>query len=129
MIRLLLYIFGAKDYESCKSCETLKMQLDYANAEKKELMETLLALTKPAVVVQPVDTKILNPLQQSALTFARRRGLLEQSERIKTDVIRTSPYIAKPDDLSKGQQSSNAVTPQSIEKLENELGLVDEKPA
>jgi len=122
MIRLFLHLFKIKDYESCKSCETLKSQLDFANTEKKELLETLLLLTKPVVVTQTPEVKILNPLQQAGSTFARRRGILEDMHKKKEDTIKNSPFIAKPDDVAPKVH----ITQENISEMEKKLGLADE---
>jgi len=126
MVRLILHLLKIRDYESCKSCETLREQLTFVNAEKKELMETLLQLTKPQVVIPQEPPKLLDQIQQAKGTFARRRGLLEQAERNRTDILKTSQFIAKPDSDDK-KAPIGAVTQKSIEELESRLGLTDDK--
>lgn len=145
MIRLLLRLLNIKDYETCKSCETLresretlKQQLDLANNEKRELMNTLIQLTKPNVIVPSEEVKILEKAPQAAGTFSRRRSILENMERKKANITKTSPYIVQPypSSIAETQPSSKTlnqptqhITPQSVERLEAELGLVDEEGA
>lgn len=124
MIRLLLHVFKIRDYESCKSCETLKNQLRFVNAEKMELMETLIQLTRPKVVIPSGEPKILNPLQQAGGTFARRRSVLEDMHRKRDDTIQTSPFIANPDDVK--PEPKKHITMETIESLEKKLGFADE---
>jgi hypothetical protein len=99
-----------KDYESCKSCETLKQQLEYANMNNKQLTETLLNLIEPKIIAQPAaELKLASPV---AKTFARRKAELENAERTKKDIIANSPFIAK-----------------SVDELEKELGIEDNEKA
>lgn len=124
MVRLLLRLLGIKDFEVCKSCETLKAQLEFSNNEKRELLETLLNLTKPEVKVQSAEVKVLNPLT-TRTSFRQQRGILENMHKRKDEVMKTSPFIAKPDDSLPKEPATN-VTQQSITELENKLGLADE---
>lgn len=121
MIRLLLRLFGVRDFEVCQSCETVKAQLAISNAEKKELMETLILLMKPVVQVQQQDVKLVTPTVAHE-RFSRRRAILEDMHRVKEDVVKTSPFVAKPDD-GKPKQPAGGVSSESISALETELGL------
>lgn len=123
MVRLLLRLFGIKDFEVCASCETLKKQLEFTNAEKRELMETLVLLTKPAIQVQSSDVKLVNPTIAHE-RFSRRKSILENMHRKTDEIIKTSPFIAKSDDEL---PRKTTITPESIEDMENKLGLNDEK--
>lgn len=115
MIRLLLRLFGIKDFEVCQSCETLKQQLAFANAEKKELTETLLNILKPKTVELPVQE--LQPIAASSAIFSRRRAALEAKDREDAMILKKSTNLGRPDDRLK-----------DIESLEKELG-VEEKEA
>lgn len=114
MIRLFLRLLGIKDFEVCQSCETLKQQLAFANEEKKELTNTLLNILQPKVV-ESAPQEIV-PLIQAGGTFARRRAALETRDRESARIINESKNIGRPD---------------SIEKLEKELGVneIEEKEA
>lgn len=117
MIRLLLYLLGKNTYEPCKSCETLKQQLELVNGEKKELTATLLGLIKPKVYeAAPVE---VNPLQQNLSTFSRRRAALIAKDREAARTLSNSTYVGKPD------RQPNQVS-ESIARLEKELGVEED---
>lgn len=114
MIRLLMFLLG-KDYETCKSCNTLRQQLELANQEKKELTQTLMNLIKPKTY-EAVPTAI-NPINQASGLFSRRRAMLEAKDREEAKILAHSNNIAKPD------SDKNIVVATSIETLETELGI------
>ena len=113
MIRLLLRLLGIKDYEICQSCETLKGQLALANAEKKELTETLLRMLNPKVVEQvEVHPSQVKP---SLAIWSRRQAALEQADRERATVLARSTFKVDKSD------------PAAVEALEKEVGLLEEK--
>lgn len=112
MIRLLLRLFRIKDFEPCKSCETLKQELAFERAEKKELIETLIGIVKPKVIEAPVQE--LNPIVQTSALFSRRRAALEAKDREEAQIKRNSTILGRPDD--------------KIKDLEAEVGI-EEKEA
>ena len=86
MIRLLLRLLSIKDFEVCKSCETLKEQLSYERAEKAELTKTLLNIINPKVVeAQPQE---IQPVVQTSALFSRRRAALEIRDREEAKILR-----------------------------------------
>lgn len=110
MIRLLLRLFKIRDFEVCASCETLKQQLEYERAEKKELTATLLNIIKPKEFeAVPVE---INQIQQTSSLFSKRRAALEEKSRLEAQVLANSKHIGKSD--------------KEIEKLESELGIETE---
>jgi hypothetical protein len=120
LIRLLLRLFGIKDFEVCQSCETLKQQLSYERSEKQRLTDTLLQIISPKVVESiPVE---INPIINTSGTFARRRAALEAKDRAEAQILREKKYIGIPDDHLTKSYSNDG----SIENLEKELG-VEEK--
>jgi len=121
MIRLFLRLIGIKDFETCKSCLTYKQQLDLANAEKREMIETLIQLTRPNVVVPSGEIKELTNVQNAKTTFNRRRDLLEKSHRIEKNIRENSSFIAK-----EARASVKDISPESVEAMEQKLGLADE---
>lgn len=124
MIRLLLRLLGIHDFEVCKSCETLKQQLEYERLEKKQLTETLLSIIQPKVVeAQPQE---IQPVIQSSALFSRRRAALEARDREEARTLRESKHIGQPDDkkIEYGGQSITAVN-----SLEQELGVEEKKEA
>jgi len=123
MIRLILRLLNIRDYEGCKSCETLKQQLALVNEERERLTSTILNLVKPQVIPQQVTQTA--PLVQSVSTFSRRRAELEKSERTKERIVKTSPLIAKVEDV----KLSSGLDVNSVEELEKELGLEEKTNA
>lgn len=125
MVRLLLYLLGKVDYESCKSCETLKEQLQIANYEREQLTATLLGLLKPTIAEAPV--REVEPIIRSAGTFARRRAAAEEADRIKASLVKNSPIIGVPDNLRRVRNTNEPQTQPEpdpeVEKLERELGV------
>ena len=123
MIRLILRLLNIRDYEECKSCETLKQQLALVNEERERLTSTILNLVKPQVIPQQVTQTA--PLVQSVSTFSRRRQELEKAERTKERIVKTSPLIAKVEDV----KLSSGLDVNSVEELEKELGLEEKTNA
>ena len=105
MLRFISHLFHL-NYESCKGCEVLNQQLAIANQEKRDLTETLLNLIKPKIYESA--PQVLEPITPKLAMWSRRRAILEESERQKAHVMRNSPLVAKPDDIS---------------RLESELGV------
>lgn len=131
MIRFISHLIG-KPYESCKACEVLKQQLVIANAEKKELTDTLLGLIKPTVYEK--DPTPIEPVAPKVGLWSRRRGLLEEQDRIKARTIRESPHIAKPDSAASNiapvetvQQANRQMMDDKVRQLEEELGIEETK--
>ena len=113
MIRFISFLLG-REYESCKSCQTLKEQLIYQRDQTDRLTNVLLDIIKPKTVEsQPVE---INQIQQSSALFSRRRAALEAKDREEARILRNSTNIGKPDDSLKSASS--------IESLEHELGIV-----
>ena len=122
MIRLLLRLFGIKDFDTCKSCETLKAQLAFVNDEKKQLTETLLKIVSPKVVeAAPVE---LNQIQSSSALFSRRRAALEAKDRAEAQILRERKHVGLPDNIKDIKPIDT-----SVEQLEQELGLEEQKEA
>lgn len=111
-----MFLLG-KPYETCKSCETLKEQLDIANAEKQQLTATLLNLLKPKVYEQPAQE--LAPIAPKLAMFSRRKAALEAADREKARTLANSRNIGTPDN-NPNQVKDN------IEKLEAELGVKED---
>lgn len=118
MIRLLMFIFG-KSYEDCKSCETLKQQLEYERANNKQLQETLIGILRPTIQEQ-VPVEVPNVIHSTAL-FSRRRSALEEQARREAATMKTSKVLAKPDVVN------DVPADESVEKLEQELGIAESK--
>jgi hypothetical protein len=96
-----------RSYEPCKSCEILKQQLDIANAEKHQLLTTIMDFTKPvAVQSDPIQNyKQLQPIGTKGIPWRVRQAKLEAESR--AEVLRRKQH----DD--------------EITKLEKEVGVED----
>jgi hypothetical protein len=73
------------DPEPCESCETLKEQLNIANHEKKQMLETILSFTKPVIEEKPQDTRKIEPIKPKAATWAIRRQELEKNDKLTAE--------------------------------------------
>lgn len=114
MIRFLSFLFN-KPYETCKSCETLREQLVFERAEKKELTATLLNIINPkAIIAAPVE---LQPIATTSGLWSRRRDALEARDRETARLQKTSAHLGKPDALKAVNLNKD------IEKLEQEVGI------
>lgn len=121
MIRLLLRLLRITDFETCKSCETLKQQLEYERDEKRQLTETLLSIIKPKAYEAP--TVELNPIIQTSGLFSRKRAAMEAKDREEARILRQSTNLGKPDDMLREVGKDSILS-----KLETELGI-EEKEA
>lgn len=131
MFRLFTHLIG-KPFEECKSCETLKQQLEYERANNKELTSTLLSILKPAVAIPDTPATELKPLVLSAGNFSKRRAALEQRDRIEAQIL-SQRRVAQPDSVIKNEQRMNVAevaeskgTDDSITRLEEQLGVTEE---
>jgi hypothetical protein len=107
VIKLLLYKwFGLEDFP-CESCETLKMQLDIANHERRQLLETIIGFTKPAVVEVDQNPRIIQPILPRTVPWRMRQQKLEENDRLTAET------------LKKKQQD--------IDALEKEVGVEEKK--
>lgn len=120
MIRFLTFLLG-RPYETCKSCETLKQQLELVQAEKKELLDTILGIVKPKVIIEQIPPSVAaNPIP-TAMTFARKRNILEARDREAARVIRSSPNLGRPDNPKAD------IADKVVSDLEKELGINEEE--
>ena len=103
--------------EDCKSCEVLKEQLKYLQEQNRELNQSIMELIKPKVIVPP-EPVILNPTKKQSGTWSRRRAVLEEATRRESEILRSSPFLARPDGMR--------LTPRTVTELEEQLG-VEEK--
>lgn len=126
MIRFLSFLFN-KPYEPCKSCQTLKEQLEFERAEKKELTQTLLNIINPkAIIAAPVE---LQPIHQTSGLWSRRREALEARDREEARLQKTSAHLAKPDALRTVEKTiiTDRKIYDDVDKLEKELDIPVEK--
>jgi hypothetical protein len=68
-----------KNYETCKSCEVLKQQLEISNGEKAQLLDQLLNITKPKVYES--ITHEVDPIRPKVIPWHVRQKMLEQQSK------------------------------------------------
>lgn len=115
MIHWLHHLFNphcpeCRDEKICQSCETLTLQLSIANAEKKQLLESILSFSRPAEIVTK-EVK-LEDIKPKAVTWAVRKQMLESEDRKTAELMTKRKEVAK-----------------SINELEKELGIEGESNA
>jgi len=98
MLRFICTLFKIP-YETCKSCETLKQQLTLANEQNKDLTKTLLGLIEPEPIM--IQQPNLKPTIPKTAIFARRRAEMERADREAARLVKSSQFVAKPDDNDK----------------------------
>jgi hypothetical protein len=101
MLRFICFLLG-KEFEPCKSCETLKIQLDIERAQNTRLLDTLLDIAKPTIVEQ--ITKEIEPIRPKAIPWHKKQAELEAQKRQEARILSEM---------------------KNIEKLEAELGIKD----
>lgn len=93
MIKLILYKwFGIDD--RCESCETLRMQLAIANEEKKQLLDSILDMTKPKVETN-IPINLTNSTQR-AIPWRVRKEMLESESRKTAELLKRKVEEMKP---------------------------------
>lgn len=99
---------AAEESKVCQSCETLKMQLSIANHEKQEMLNTILALSKPAEREQTSPAVDYEKLRPRMTTWNVRKQMLEAEDRKAAQVL--------------AEQKKKSIGDQ-IADLEKEVGL------
>lgn len=110
----------SQENKVCESCETLKMQLSIANAEKQQMLNSILSFTAPRQENQsspPVDYEKLKP---KMMTWNVRRQMLEAEDRKQAQILAEQK---KKDAEAAKQAPAGQDRTAAIEELEKELGL------
>jgi len=99
----------------CANCEMLQEQLAFANYDRKMLLEHFIKAAMPQRTEnEQVNTDELAPLRNTKFVPWRvRQQELEKNSRQRASILKPEP---KPD-------APRVVTQESIEKLEQELGI------
>lgn len=108
MIRFIMHLLG-REYEPCKTCEVLKLQLEIANKEREDLQNSIINLLKPNVVVAPVNVDS-TPIRNTVTSFTHKRRMLEQESKQRARAL---------DEFKKREEEAKELVP--TEKLEEEL--------
>jgi len=126
---------AAMENKVCQSCETLKMQLSIANIEKRQLLESILSLTRPAEVQPPSAQVNLKDVAPKMMTWNVRKQMLEAEDRKLAQVLAEQRKAAedakkaaasKPEAKAETSSANIDDRTQSIEQLEKELGIDEE---
>lgn len=107
MLRFISYLLGKNPYEPCKSCETLKHQLDIANRRNDELIETILSLVKPEVISNPVPV-FGQPIKKAMMPWAKQRQILEEEDK-RLAQIRAESAKLEAELLPKGADDASEI--------------------
>lgn len=99
------WLFGPAEEVPCQNCEILKEQLAFANYDRKMLLEHFVRAAMPEKTeTAPINIENLAPIRTHGKPWRVRQQELERESRQRASL-------------------SRKVTPQSIEKLETELGV------
>ena len=115
MIKELLYKWFGLEDPPCKTCEVLRMQLARSEEERHEILSRLLDKDKPEQSGEVKEEEIKPITSRQFVPWRVRQHMLESEDREKAKLLR-----AKAEELA-------AVKLPSIDDLEKELGVSDEK--
>lgn len=102
MLRLIYHYFGM---DSCKSCETLRAQLEIANHEKSQLLDRLLKLSEPEVVHAPIT---FAPPKPKARTWDMQRKTLEEQDVVASKTLKSIEQLEKELEIKSSEDKENA---------------------
>lgn len=119
--------FLRPDYEECKGCEILKHQLRETNQEKKDLLELVMSLVRPTPAkIEPREAQISKiPIIPKNMTWSRRRAMLEERDRIETQLRKNSPFMASP--VEREEYENNKDREESVAALEREVAAIEKE--
>jgi hypothetical protein len=114
LLRKWLFPEGV-EIQPCQGCELLKEQLNAVNYERKILFEKVIEQAFPNLTASAIpDVDNLTPIRMhSKVPWRVRQQELQKNSREQARKIQAE---ARPD-------APRVVTPESIEKLEQELGV------
>ena len=99
--------------KECESCKTLRQQLEFANYQNQQLLNTILEMNRPKVIETFADTEAPVALPNTRFAnFAEKRKQLEEQSRIEAQRLTQ---------LKKDTETSTDVT--GIEELEDMVGV------
>ncbi len=101
----------ARENRHCLSCETLTQQLEIAQAEKKQLLNTILHPDKPEM--REVETP--QPIIPRNTPWGIKRAQMESKDREQAEANRLKAQREK--------EIKDAMPKESTEKLEIDLGV------
>jgi hypothetical protein len=121
----------------CKSCETLKNQLDIANYEKKQLLESILQSdTHRTASHTQSEASAPQQIKPHSIPWAVRKQMLEAEDRQKARILNENARndLKFAADITRADSGGIKViipnpnpNPNEIEELERELGIGEAK--
>lgn len=112
----------AEDKNVCKSCETLKAQLEIANFEKRQLMDAVLKMGNPQPIISTPETIAPEALRPRTIPWAVRKQMLEAEDRKQAALMKAAVGERGASGGLKAEVNSESQA-KSINKLEAELGI------
>ena len=114
--------------DECKSCETLRFQLEQVNHQNRDLLNAIISKNLPPVIDLNESTEpVPEPVSRGTLTsraWQIRKQTLEAEDRARAAALRNAAAQDK-----QARAEINEVKPvgtSSIEELEKELGIQEE---
>lgn len=115
----------------CKSCDTLRTQLEIANFERKQLLDAL--ITPKPITPEPIGATTPEQLKPKNIPWAVRRQMLEAEDREKAKILnaqakheqelKLAAHISRGETGGLNYQSRGEAEEQTIEELERQLGI------
>jgi len=123
---------AAAESNVCQSCETVKMQLAMVNAEKRQLLDTIMTLTRPAET-QPAPPQVKMENTSSRMLWGVRKQMLEAEDRKKAELLakqrKTKQTVAQTTSTVIPTSAEDEDRARSINNLEKELGIEEKTSA
>lgn len=108
----------------CRACETLRMQLESAVAEKRMLLE---ALTRKDEVISATPPSELQPIMPRHTPWRVRQQVLEAESRQAAAILKKKLDELNPDAPRNLHVAAPATPAVSTEELEQEMDLVEKE--
>jgi hypothetical protein len=107
----------------CQACEILKVELSNERREKEILLQHLLT-PRPTEPERTTAPELQVPISRKHIPWKMRQQMLEEDDRKKAQVL---AEFRKREEEARSVNPSLVVPAQSIEDLEKNLGVVQEK--
>lgn len=102
-----------RELSRCKTCDTLRIQLEHEQREKERLLEVILTLNSPNKIESTTEPMVYKPITTTRYSnFREKRRELESQDKIEYEKL---------EKLKKDELASEKVT--GIEELESRLGI------
>ena len=105
--------------KKCASCETLRIQLEIANATIAKLTQALVDMTRPQIIEGSAPDSEIKPIMPHIVPWRTRRAMLEKEDRLKFDTMQREKNQAAP-------IQTKDTKDMSVEELESALDIKEE---